>query len=290
MWTEKYRPKSLKDVVGHREIVSQLEAMKRLPLEDIPHLLFIGDAGLGKTSVARAFGNDLGLEFIEFNASKDRGLDFIRDDILSLAKQYSTTKRKIIFLDEFDGITPQAQFSLRALMEKYSTGTLFILSANYRHKIIKEIINRTYEMDFYPLEPKEIEEILKRIMTAENINLPEEKLNAIVRNSNGCPRTALNSLVIAYAGGYVPPPPWDVRKWIQELKQTGIENLPFIVPKVTPQQFASELMNELIKRHDERLLDIILKLGEYALINPNPDSQMLKTVVTVMLWRNRDIL
>lgn len=290
MWTEKYRPTTLSQVVGQKEAVGILSACKQLDLVDIPHFLFIGEAGIGKTSVAKAFANDMGMEFIEFNASKDRELSFIRQDIAKLARQQSTTGRKVIFLDEFDGITALAQFALRAIMEQYSTTTLFILAGNYRHKIIKEIVNRTYEVEFHPLLPDELKKLGEKILQLEGRELKEGILDTISTSSNGCPRQFIDSLAIAVIGGYVPPPSWNVREWLEKVKTSTLEELFRVLPSISSQEFGRDVMDELLARKKEELLEVYLKLGDYILLNSQPDGDALKKVVTVRLWKKREYL
>ena len=141
IWIEKYRPKTLKEVVGHREIVERLSAYVRT--KNIPHLLFAGPAGTGKTTCAIAiarelFGEHWKQNFQELNASDERGINVVRGKIKDFARTapIGDVGFKIIFLDEADALTSEAQAALRRTMEMYSRICRFILSANYSSRII----------------------------------------------------------------------------------------------------------------------------------------------------------
>lgn len=146
-WTEKYRPKTLDDIIGQKEIVESLKAFVRQ--KNMPHLLFAGPAGIGKTTCTLSlahdlFGDDYRGNVLEMNASDERGIDVVRGVIKDFARVLSMSgvPFKIIFLDEADALTPDAQHALRRTMELYSNTTRFILSANYSSKIIEPLQSR----------------------------------------------------------------------------------------------------------------------------------------------------
>ncbi|MBM3309616.1 MAG: AAA family ATPase, partial [Candidatus Altiarchaeales archaeon] len=145
-WTEKYRPKRLKDMVGQEAITERLEAYVKS--KSIPHLCFAGPAGTGKTTAAiciasELFGGDISHDFLELNASDERGIDTVRGKIKDFARTRSLIGDfKIIFLDEADSLTSDAQNALRRTMEKYTQTCRFILSCNYSSKIIEPIQSR----------------------------------------------------------------------------------------------------------------------------------------------------
>ncbi|HPP44355.1 MAG TPA: AAA family ATPase, partial [Methanomassiliicoccaceae archaeon] len=141
IWIEKYRPRSLKDVVGQKDIVDRLRSY--VEVKNLPHLLFAGPAGTGKTTCAVALARELYGEtwkgnFNELNASDERGIDVVRGKIKEFARTapLGGAAFKIIFLDEADALTSDAQAALRRTMERYSRTCRFIFSANYSSKII----------------------------------------------------------------------------------------------------------------------------------------------------------
>ena len=146
-WTEKYRPSNLDEVVGQQQIVSRIKSFVKN--RNFPNMIFAGPAGIGKTTCAIAMAKELykdeiGFAFKELNASDARGIDVIRGEVKEFAKTISISKVpiKIIFLDEADALTSEAQHALRRTMEQFSSETRFVLSANYASKIIEPIQSR----------------------------------------------------------------------------------------------------------------------------------------------------
>ncbi len=198
-WTEKYRPERLKDVVGHKHIVERLE--KYAKTKNMPHLLFAGPAGVGKTVCAIALGKELfgktfNQNFLELNASDERGIDVIRGKIKDFAAvlPYGDADFKIIFLDEADALTRDAQAALRRTMEKYARTCRFILSCNYSSRIIDPIQSRSAVFRFKPLSEEEIMKRLEYIAKQEHLQVSKEALKALVHVSEGDMRKAINFL------------------------------------------------------------------------------------------------
>ncbi len=201
IWIEKYRPKTLKEVVGHREIVERLSAYVRT--KNIPHLLFAGPAGTGKTTCAIAiarelFGEHWKQNFQELNASDERGINVVRGKIKDFARTapIGDVGFKIIFLDEADALTSEAQAALRRTMEMYSRICRFILSANYSSRIIEPIQSRCAIFRFRPLSDDDIKGYLQMIASRENLQITKDALDAIAFIARGDMRKAINTLQI----------------------------------------------------------------------------------------------
>jgi replication factor C small subunit len=207
IWIEKYRPQTLDDVYGQEDIVDRLRSY--IEQDDLPHLLFAGPAGVGKTTsataIARAvYGDDWRGNFLELNASDERGIDVVRDRIKNFARSsFGGYDYRIIFLDEADSLTSDAQSALRRTMEQFSDNTRFVLSCNYSSKIIDPIQSRCAVFRFSPLGDDAVAEQVRDIADAEDIELTEDGLDALVYAAGGDMRRAINSLQAAATTGEV---------------------------------------------------------------------------------------
>lgn len=198
-WTEKYRPKKLSEVVGQRETVESLKAYVKAG--NMPNMLFSGPPGVGKTTCALAlaheiYGKDMAGNFLELNASDERGIDVVRGRIKDFARSISLggVPFKIIFLDEGDALTADAQQALRRTMESYSKISRFIISANYSSKIIEPLQSRCAIFRFLPIEEKDAKKELEHIAKEEKLKVDDTALSAIYYVSEGDMRKAINIL------------------------------------------------------------------------------------------------
>lgn len=196
-WTEKYRPMKLKEIVGQDSIVERFEAYVKVG--SMPHLLFAGPAGSGKTTaalcIAREIFGDIKNDFLELNASDERGIDVVRTKIKDFARTRSIVGDfKIIFLDEADALTPEAQNALRRTMENYTQTCRFILSCNYSSKIIEPIQSRCAIFRFKRISRDAIRKRLKEILEKEKVKFTDEGLHAVIYLSEGDMRQAVNLL------------------------------------------------------------------------------------------------
>jgi len=198
-WTEKYRPRKLSEVYGQKDIVERMKAYAKT--RNIPHMMFSGPPGIGKTTIALALAHELYGErwresFLEMNASDERGIDVVRGKIKDFARTLSLADVpfKLIFLDESDALTPDAQNALRRTMEMFAGNTRFILSCNYSSKIIEPIQSRCAVFRFKPLVEKDVREMVHHIAKNEKIEVEDDGLKALIYVSEGDMRKAINAL------------------------------------------------------------------------------------------------
>ena len=206
IWVEKYRPQKLADVVGQEEITKRLSAY--VASRNLPHLLFAGPPGTGKTTCAIAlakemYGDAWRENFAELNASDERGINVVRTKIKDFARTapFGGASFKVIFLDEADSLTNDAQAALRRTMERYAGTCRFVLSCNYSSKIMDPIQSRCAVFRFRPLQKDDVKKFVRRVATAEKVTVEPEGLEALLYVAGGDMRRVVNTLQVASAGG-----------------------------------------------------------------------------------------
>ncbi|KAL2755362.1 hypothetical protein ACRALDRAFT_2041744 [Sodiomyces alcalophilus JCM 7366] len=222
-WVEKYRPSTLDDVSGHQDILATIN--KFVDTNRLPHLLLYGPPGTGKTSTILALARRIyGPEnmrqmVLELNASDDRGIDVVREQIKTFASTKQIFARaptggagsmagyKLIILDEADAMTNTAQMALRRIMEKYTANTRFCIIANYSHKLSPALLSRCTRFRFSPLKEPDIRRLVDKVIDEEGVQILPDATDALVRLSNGDMRRALNVLQACHASSTPLSPP-----------------------------------------------------------------------------------
>lgn len=191
LWTERYRPQVLADYVGNEHLKSKVEGY--LESGDIPHLLLYGKAGTGKTTLAKLIVNSIDCDHMIINASDENNVDTVRNKVKSFASTIGFAPTKIIILDEFDYMTPNAQAILRNLMETFSKHCRFILTCNYVEKIIDPIQSRCQTFQIVPPTKKDVAMQIANILTKEGIKFELKDLVPIIDSSYPDIRKIINT-------------------------------------------------------------------------------------------------
>jgi replication factor C subunit 3/5 len=197
LWVEKYRPTDLNKIVSHDSVISTIR--KLIEQNCLPHVLFYGPPGTGKTTTAHAIARALyGPRYspfvLELNASDERGIDVVREDIKRFAssRMIFGSGQKLIILDESDAMTNPAQAALRRIMEKFTSNVRFIMICNYPEKLIPALRSRCTEFRYPPLPADDARAFLERVATAEGLDYTPDGIDALLRLSIGDLRRSLN--------------------------------------------------------------------------------------------------
>jgi|TARA_R100001460_G_scaffold1654_3_gene6043 replication factor C small subunit len=199
LWVEKYRPDTLDGYVGNEHIIEKVKIY--IENEDVPHLLLYGQAGTGKTTLAKIITNQIDCDVMYVNASDENSVDAVRDKIRGFASSMGFRKWKVIILDESDYLTPNAQAALRNLMETFSKTTRFILTCNYVEKIIDPIQSRCQTFSITPPSKKEVAIRLADILKTENVEYVMGDIAVLVNSGYPDIRRVLNAAQRQVVGG-----------------------------------------------------------------------------------------
>jgi replication factor C small subunit len=256
VWSEKHRPEDLDSVIGNTEQVNRMS--KWVDDDSVPHLLLHGPAGTGKSSAVIAFcrekyGDEWRQNLIEYNASSDRGIDIVRDEIKEEAARSASSnhQRKVIMLDEIDSMTSDAQAALRRIMEKYSDQTIFALVCNWSNQIIDPLQSRCTPLPFNRLSDEEINELLTRILEKEGIDYEESAVSKIIDYCDGDARRAVQTLQTSVQDGV--------------LTEDIIEAVGGQVDAETVEQLISKCFNgQMDEAHEMVVTDILPNVTDYS--------------------------
>ena len=199
-WVEKYRPKGLGDLVAHQDIISTIQNF--IDKNALPHMLLHGPPGTGKTSTIIAcarqmFGARMNQMTLELNASDDRGIDVVRDQIKNFVSSrhiFAQSHPKLVILDEADNMTSSAQFALRRMIEQYAPNARFCLICNYSSQIIPALQSRCTKFRFGPLAPEQAKDRVALVSKSEGLDLTDSGMDALLRIGKGDMRRILNIL------------------------------------------------------------------------------------------------
>ncbi len=287
IWAEKYRPKTFDEIINQEHVIGRVKAF--VEEKNIPHLLFAGPAGTGKTTTALViartlYGDQWRQNTLELNASDARGIDVIRGRV----KEFARTKAigpvpfKLIILDEADALTNEAQQALRRTMEDFSGITRFILICNYSSKIIDPIQSRCVVFRFRGMDEKHVREFINRIAKHEKLKIDEKAIKAIIDIAEGDLRRTSNLLQAAAAVSdkitedivyevASLAKPTDIREMLGlALKgnfQAAREKLIQLLIKqgLAGEDIVKQIHKEILRLDlpEEKKIDIIEKVGEY---------------------------
>ena len=275
MWAEKYRPKSLNAIINQKEIVDRLKSFVKA--KNIPHCIFAGPPGTGKTTAALCLAMDLyGKEYrehlMELNASDERGIKIVRETVKTFARTRSIGEIpfKILILDEADNMTTDAQQALRRTMERFTETCRFIMIANYSGKIIEPLQSRCAPFRFSYMSQQDQDRYLRNIIEKEKIEILDEGYNAIFEVSQGDLRKATNTIQAAASMGKI----IDAETVYSVIGHANPEDVNVMIKTAMKGDFlgARKQLREMIMKYGVAGSDIIKQIHTTIFRSMLPDS------------------
>lgn len=275
MWAEKYRPKSLNAIINQKEIVDRLKSFVKT--KNVPHCIFAGPPGTGKTTAALCLAMDLyGKEYrehlMELNASDERGIKIVRETVKTFARTRSIGEIpfKILILDEADNMTSDAQQALRRTMERFTETCRFIMIANYSGKIIEPLQSRCAPFRFSYMSQQDQDKYLRNIIKKEKIEILDEGYNAIFEVSQGDLRKATNTIQAAASMGKI----IDAETVYSVIGHANPEDVNAMIKTAMKGDFlaARKQLREMIMKYGVSGSDIIKQIHSAIFRSMLPDS------------------
>jgi replication factor C small subunit len=261
LWTERYRPRTLDDLVMEADVKAKFAEI--IAQGDAPNMLFFGKQGTGKTTLAKILISCLDCEHIEMNSSLSRGIDAVRGRVVNYAVMRGNARWRIILMEEADGLTPDAQDSLRNLMETYSGRMRIILTANYINRIIAPIRSRCQVVEFKELPRKECMRQLQNILKQEAVKYDEDTVLQIIDSCYPDMRSMIQTLQLSTVDKALKEIKGDVSESITVMSMLkkkdldGIRSISYRLDMIGVYRYIfdhiEEIEKDTIKRAEKRL-------------------------------------